>query len=67
MKVIIEQRADGYVAYPLGLNGLVSGQGDTSSSAVAEMNAILRVRVQEFGPEILDEASVLDAVIESDE
>ncbi len=28
-KVIVEKHIDGYVAYPLGLKGVVIGQGDT--------------------------------------
>jgi hypothetical protein len=29
IKVIVEKHADGYVAYPLGLKGVVVGEGDT--------------------------------------
>ena len=28
-KIIIEKHTDGYLAYPLGLKGVVIGQGDT--------------------------------------
>lgn len=28
-KVVVEKHADGYVAYPLGLKGVVVGQGDS--------------------------------------
>ena len=28
-KIIVEKHADGYVAYPLGLKGVVVGDGDT--------------------------------------
>lgn len=28
-KIIVEKHPDGYVAYPLGLKGVVVGQGDT--------------------------------------
>jgi len=28
-KIIVEKHSDGYVAYPLGLKGVVVGQGDT--------------------------------------
>jgi hypothetical protein len=30
VKVIIEKHADGYVAYPLGLKGVVVGEGATT-------------------------------------
>ena len=29
IKVVVEKHSDGYVAYPLGLQGVVVGQGDT--------------------------------------
>ena len=29
IKIIVEKHADGYVAYPLGLKGVVVGEGDT--------------------------------------
>lgn len=29
IKIIIEKHVDGYVAYPVGLKGVVVGQGDT--------------------------------------
>jgi len=29
MKIVIERHADGFVAYPLGLKGVVVGEGDT--------------------------------------
>jgi len=29
IKIIVGKRPDGYVAYPLGIKGVVVGQGDT--------------------------------------
>ena len=29
LKVIVEKHPDGYIAYPLGLKGVIIGQGDT--------------------------------------
>ena len=29
LKIIVERHADGYVAYPIGLKGVVVGEGDT--------------------------------------
>jgi len=28
-KIILEKHSDGYIAYPLGVEGVVIGQGDT--------------------------------------
>jgi hypothetical protein len=30
VKIIVEKHADGYVAYPLGLYGVVVGEGDAT-------------------------------------
>ena len=35
-KVIVEKHPDGYVAYPLGIKGVVVGQGDTYEQALAD-------------------------------
>ena len=29
-KIVVEKHPDGYVAYPLGIKGVVVGQGDTT-------------------------------------
>jgi predicted RNase H-like HicB family nuclease len=64
MKIVIEQHADGFVAYPLGLKGVVVGQGDTSEQALADVRSAIRFHVETFGPEVLeDETPVLDAFI----
>jgi len=34
LKIIVEKHADGYVAYPLGIRGVVVGQGDTYEAAL---------------------------------
>jgi hypothetical protein len=33
IKIIIEKHADGYIAYPLGLKGVVVGEGDSYEEA----------------------------------
>ena len=33
VKIIIERHPDGYVAYPLGLKGVVVGEGDSREEA----------------------------------
>ena len=36
LKIVVERHLDGYVAYPLGFNGVVVGQGDTYEDALAD-------------------------------
>ena len=55
---------DGYVAYPLGLNGVVVGQGETSQAALADVKSAIRFHIQSFGQEILDgQSPVLEAYV----
>ena len=63
-KIVIEKHEDGYVAYPLGFNGVVVGQGDTSQDALADVRSAIRFHIESFGHEILDDQSpVLEAYV----
>ena len=55
-KVIVEKHADGYVAYPLSLDGVVVGQGDTSEQGRADAKGAIRFHIESFGREALLEA-----------
>ncbi len=37
-KIVVEKHPDGYMAYPLGLKGVVVGQGDTYEEVLAISN-----------------------------
>ncbi|MGI8550905.1 MAG: type II toxin-antitoxin system HicB family antitoxin [Dehalococcoidia bacterium] len=64
IKVIIEQHSDGYVAYPLGLDGVVVGEGDTFEQALNDVESAIRFHVETFGAGVLEpEAPVLEAFI----
>ena len=53
-KIVVEQHTDGYVAYPLGLKGVVVGQGDSSEEAVADVTSAIRFHMETFGAEALE-------------
>lgn len=64
MKIIIEKHSDGYVAYPLGLKGVVVGEGDTYDEALADVKSAIKFHIETFGEEALQEESpVLEAFI----
>lgn len=64
LKILIEKHADGYVAYPLGLKGVVVGEGDTYEEALADVKSAIRFHVETFGPEVLeDDSPVLEAFV----
>lgn len=63
-KVIVERHADGYVAYPLGLRGVVVGQGDTYEEALSDVTSAIRFHIETFGPQAVEaDDSVLDAFV----
>jgi predicted RNase H-like HicB family nuclease len=64
IKVIIEKHPDGYVAYPLGLKGVIVGEGDTYEEALADVQSAITFHIATFGTEVLDDtASVLEVFI----
>jgi len=64
IKIIIEKHADGYIAYPLGLKGVVIGEGDSYEEALANVKSAISFHVETFGTEALeDESPVLEAFI----
>ncbi len=54
LKVIVERYPDGYVAYPLGLKGVVVGQGDSYEDALADVKSAIRFHIESFGEKVLD-------------
>ena len=56
-KIIVEKYADGYVAYPLGLKGVVVGEGDSYEEAMVDVKSAIRFHVETFGQEASEEES----------
>jgi predicted RNase H-like HicB family nuclease len=52
-KIVVEKTSDGYVAYPLGLKGVVVGQGDTYEQALSDVKSAIRFHIETFGSEVL--------------
>jgi predicted RNase H-like HicB family nuclease len=53
-KVIVEKHPDGYVAYPLGLKGVVVGEGDTYEEALTDVKSAIQSHIDTFGQEVFD-------------
>ncbi|MBI2756059.1 MAG: type II toxin-antitoxin system HicB family antitoxin [Chloroflexi bacterium] len=53
VKLIVEKHSDGYIAYPLGVQGVVVGEGATYEEALADVTAALKFHVESFGDEVL--------------
>ena len=54
LKIIIEKHPDGYVAYPLGLKGVVVGEGDSYEEALADVKSAMSFHIETFGTEVFD-------------
>ena len=64
IKIIVEKHVDGYVAYPLGLKGVVVGEGDTYEEALADVKSAIQFHLETFGPDIFDtDTPVLEAFV----
>jgi len=53
-KIIVEKHPDGYVAYPLGIKGVIVGQGDTYEEALMDVKSAIKFHVETFGDEVID-------------
>jgi predicted RNase H-like HicB family nuclease len=63
-KIIVEKHPDGYVAYPLGLKGVVVGQGDTYEDALSDVTSAIRFHIETFGEDVLEvEPPILEAFV----
>jgi predicted RNase H-like HicB family nuclease len=64
IKIILEKHPDGYVAYPLGIKGVVVGQGDTYEEALADVQSAIRFHIESFGESVLEiDPPILEAFI----
>jgi predicted RNase H-like HicB family nuclease len=63
-KIVVEKHEDGYIAYPLGLRGVVVGQGDTYEDALADVRSAIRFHIETFGSGMFEsEPPVLEAFV----
>ena len=64
LKIVVEKHPDVYVAYPLGLKGVVVGQGDTYEAALADVKSAIQFHLETFWPEALEvDPPILEAFV----
>ena len=51
-KIIGEKHPDGYVAYPLGIKGVVVGEGETYEEALTDVRSAIESHIETFGQEL---------------
>ena len=64
LKLIVEKHSDGFVAYPLGMKGVVVGEGESYEEAVADVTSAIAFHIETFGSDVFsDEETVLEAYV----
>jgi hypothetical protein len=64
IKIVVEKHPDTYVAYPLGIEGVVVGQGAIYEEALADVRSAISFHLETFGSEALSgETPVLEAFV----
>jgi predicted RNase H-like HicB family nuclease len=64
IKIVVEKHPEGYVAYPLGIQGVVVGEGDSYEEALNDVRSAILFHVETFGRSVLEsESSVLEAFV----
>lgn len=64
IKIIVEKHDDGYVGYPVGMRGVVVGEGDTYDEALADVRSAIQFHIETFGADaFMDESPVLEAFV----
>ena len=60
----MEKHPEGYVAYPLGIDGVIVGEGESYEAALADVRSAIRFHIETFGPESLRaETPVLEVFV----
>ena len=62
-KIIVEKHPDGYIAYPLGMKGIVIGQGDTYAEALDDVKSAVHSHLKTFGKDALEQSDILEAFV----
>ena len=63
-KVVVEKHTDGYIAYPLGLKGVVVAQGDTYEDALSDVKSAIRFHIDTFGTEVFaSDTGIIEAFV----
>jgi predicted RNase H-like HicB family nuclease len=64
IKVIIEKHFDSYIAYPLGIQGVIVGEGNSYEEALADVKSAIKCHIEIFGKEVLEnESPILEAFV----
>lgn len=57
-KIVVERHDDGYVAYPVGLTGVIVGEGDTIDAALDDVRSAIEFHLATFGDGAAEDAPI---------
>ncbi|MHA1578674.1 MAG: type II toxin-antitoxin system HicB family antitoxin [Candidatus Freyarchaeota archaeon] len=63
LKIIVEKHPEGYVAYPLGLKGVVVGEGDTYEEALDNVKSAIKFHIETFGEEVFETEEIIETFV----
>lgn len=63
IKIIVEKHTDGYVAYPIGLKGVVVGEGNTYEEVIADVKSAIKFHIETFGREDLEIEEIIETFV----
>ncbi|MBS1716744.1 MAG: type II toxin-antitoxin system HicB family antitoxin [Armatimonadetes bacterium] len=52
LKIIVEEHPDCFVAYPVGLKGVIVGQGPTFDEALGDAKSAVQFHIETFGHDV---------------
>ena len=59
IKIVVEKHQEGYVAYPLGIQGVVVGEGASYEEALNDVRSAILFHVETFGRSGLDDVDLV--------
>jgi predicted RNase H-like HicB family nuclease len=64
IKIIVEKHKDGFVAYPIGLKGVVVAQGNSYDQVLTEVKSAIDFHIETFGKEVFEgEDMIMDVFV----
>jgi predicted RNase H-like HicB family nuclease len=48
IRIIVEKHSDGYIAYPIGIKGVVIGEGDTYEEVLKDVKSAIQFHMETF-------------------
>ncbi|MBN1165916.1 MAG: type II toxin-antitoxin system HicB family antitoxin [Methanospirillaceae archaeon] len=63
IKIIVEHHSDGYIAYPVGVKGVVIGEGDTYQEALDDVTSAIKFHLETFGNSVFQDYDIISADI----